>query len=311
MARYYRKLYSLLKSESKDQELIEKEIKYLKGRTDRFFKDYNKPTDRKVTIALYNMYLEDVKSDFYPESIKIINEKYNGEVEKFVDDILTNSLFIDKDKLDTFFDSPDLASLDNDIAFKFALGLLTKQSELRNEYSKLSHKMTKANRLFIRGLREMNSDKTYYPDANFTMRVTYGQVGGYEGMDAVSFNHVTTLDGVMEKENPTNYEFIVPKKLKELYENKDYGDYEMNGTVPVCFITNNDITGGNSGSPVIGANGELIGLAFDSNWEGMSGDIAFEHNMQKTVCVDARYLLFIIEKVGGAKNIIDELKIIK
>lgn len=125
----------------------------------------------------------------------------------------------------------------------------------------MNQKLVRAQRLFIRALREMNPDKIYYPDANFTMRVTYGKVGGYDGMDAVSFSHQTTLKGVMEKEDPNNYEFIVPEKLKTIYENKDYGDYGKNGVMPVCFITNNDITGGNSGSPVIGANGELIGLA--------------------------------------------------
>jgi hypothetical protein len=157
----------------------------------------------------------------------------------------------------------------------------------------------------------MNPDKKYYPDANFTMRLTYGQVLDYYPADAVHFDYYTTLKGVMEKEDPDNWEFVVPEKLKELYATKDYGRYGQNGEMVVGFITNNDITGGNSGSPVMNGKGELIGLAFDGNWEAMSGDIAFEPELQRTICVDIRYVLFIIDKFAGATNIIDELTINK
>jgi hypothetical protein len=157
----------------------------------------------------------------------------------------------------------------------------------------------------------MNPEKKFYPDANSTMRLTYGQVLDYDPADAVSFNYFTTLEGVMEKEDPENEEFIVPEKLKQLYESKDYGSYGENGVLNVCFITNNDITGGNSGSPVINGRGELIGCAFDGNWEAMSGDIAFEHDFQRTIAVDARYILFIIDKYAGATHLIEEMKLVK
>ena len=157
--------------------------------------------------------------------------------------------------------------------------------------------------------KEINN--THYPDANFTMRLSYGKVGGYKARDAVFYNYFTTLTGIIEKEDPDNYEFIVPEKLKELFQNKDYGVYANNdGAMPVCFITDNDITGGNSGSPVINGNGELIGLAFDGNWEAMSGDIAFENNLQRCINVDIRYVLFIIDKYANAQNLIDELTIV-
>ncbi|MGE5424409.1 MAG: S46 family peptidase, partial [Syntrophothermus sp.] len=164
---------------------------------------------------------------------------------------------------------------------------------------------------FIAGLREMDPARVRYPDANSTMRMTYGKVLDYFPADAVSYNYFTTLKGVMEKEDSTNDEFIVPKKLKDLFQAKDYGPYGSNGEMITCFLTTNDITGGNSGSPVINADGQLIGLAFDGNWEAMSGDIMFEPDLQRTINVDIRYVLFIIDKFAGANNIISELSLVK
>jgi hypothetical protein len=164
---------------------------------------------------------------------------------------------------------------------------------------------------YIAGIREMSPDKNFYPDANFTMRLTYGTVNGYFPSDAVYYEYYTTMDGIMQKEDPNNWEFIVPEKLKELYYANDFGPYAMGDKMPVCFLTNHDITGGNSGSPVINGNGELVGLAFDGNWEAMSGDIAFEPELQRTINVDIRYVLFIIDKFAGATNLIDEMTIIK
>lgn len=165
---------------------------------------------------------------------------------------------------------------------------------------------------YIAGQLEMNKGAAMYPDANSTMRLTYGQVLNYSPKDAVLYEHVTTLKGVMEKEDPNNWEFVVPEKLKQLYKAKDYGQYAMaNGELPVAFLTNNDITGGNSGSPVLNAKGELIGCAFDGNWEAMSGDIIFEPTLQRCINVDIRYVLFIVEKYGNAKHLIDEMTIVK
>ena len=157
----------------------------------------------------------------------------------------------------------------------------------------------------------MNKDKKFAPDANSTMRLTYGKVLSYDPKDAVHFHYLTTLKGVMEKEDPTNPEFIVSQKLKDLYQTKDYGQYGTDGKLYVGFLTNNDITGGNSGSPVINGSGQLIGTAFDGNWEAMSGDIAFEPELQRCINVDIRYTLFIIDKFAGATHLIDEMTIIK
>lgn len=187
-----------------------------------------------------------------------------------------------------------------------------------NEYLKqisptrsiVREELSEGRRLFISGLREMDTTKNYYPNANSTMRVTYGNVGDYIPGEAMHFDYFTTLDGVMLKEDPSNEEFIIPKKLKDLYDLGDYGEYaDENGLLRVNFISNNDITGGNSGSPVINAWGEIVGTAFDGNWEAMSGDIAFEEDIQRTISVDIRYALFIIDKFAGAKHLVDEMTI--
>ena len=165
---------------------------------------------------------------------------------------------------------------------------------------------------YIAGTLEMREGEAIYPDANSTMRLTYGRVLPYSPKDAVVYNYYTTLEGVMQKEDPDNWEFIVPEKLKELHRAKDYGRYAMpNGEMPACFITNSDITGGNSGSPVLNANGELLGLAFDGNWEAMSGDIIFEPELQRCINVDIRYVLFIMDKFGGAGYLLDEMDIVE
>ncbi len=172
--------------------------------------------------------------------------------------------------------------------------------------------MSKGRRLFVDGVRQMNPDKSYYPNANSNLRMSYGQVKSYHPQDAVTYNYFTTLEGLMAKEDTTTTEFIVPQKLKDLYAAKDYGQYaDKDGTMHVCFLSTNDITGGNSGSPIMNANGELIGIAFDGNWEAMSGDIFFENSIQRTINVDIRYVMFVIDKLGGAQNLIDEMTIVK
>ncbi|MEE0976129.1 MAG: S46 family peptidase, partial [Bacteroidales bacterium] len=190
-----------------------------------------------------------------------------------------------------------------------AYALITDSSP---EFEEANVKFAQAKMLFVEALRKMDASLVQYPDANFTMRMTYGQVLDYYPADAVHYDYVTTMEGLMEKEDATNPEFIVPAKLKELYEAKDYGQYaDKDGKLIVCFLSNNDITGGNSGSPILNAEGHLIGLAFDGNWEAMSGDIAFEPELQRTINVDARYVLFVMDKFAGAQRLIDELKIIK
>ncbi|MDP7430310.1 MAG: S46 family peptidase, partial [Flavobacteriales bacterium] len=225
--------------------------------------------------------------------------------------VFKKSIFASRAKFYDFLNNSSAKKIAKDPAHKTIMSIYN--FYLTNHFpkrKKIRADLEKGNRLFIAGLREMNPDKKYYPNANSTMRLTYGNVGDYQPGNAMQYDYYTTIDGIMEKEDPTNEEFIVPKKLKQLYKIGDYGKYgDEEGNLRINFISNNDITGGNSGSPVINAWGELVGTAFDGNWEAMSGDIAFENQVQRTISVDIRYIMFIIDKFAGATHLIDEITI--
>jgi hypothetical protein len=260
---------------------------------------------------MLKMFMEDVKQEYQPDHLKEINTKYKGDWDKFVDEMFAKSILASEEKFNAFLDNPSAKVLDKDPAILLASSINEKYQELQVQFGPLATQLGLGSMKYIAGLMEMYPDKVFYPDANFSMRLTYGTVGDYEPKDAVLYKHYTTLQGVMEKEDPDNYEFIVDPYLKELYEKKDYGRYGKDGEMVVCFTTNNDITGGNSGSPVINGNGELIGLAFDGNWESMSGDIVFEPELQRCINVDIRYVLFVIDKFAGAKHIVDEMTVVE
>ncbi len=297
------------------------------------FKDYDFATDKDMFIELMGMYFKNVPKEYsaFNKEVKydkkkkdsivsvkkhyiidLINKKYKGSIRRYADAIYAKSIFVDSTRMRNFVNNPSLKVLQKDPGFNLTLAMV---NSIRNIYSKvgaIDKKKNKGMRLFVDGLRKMNVNKKYYPNANSTLRMTYGQVEPYSPKDAVEYNYFTTLKGVMEKEDSTNEEFIVPAKLKELYKTKDYGQYaDKDGTMHVDFLTNNDITGGNSGSPCINGDGQLIGIAFDGNWEAMSGDIYFENKIQRTIVVDIRYVLFVIDKFGGAGNLIKEMTLIK
>jgi hypothetical protein len=293
-------------STAKINQLLDK----IKKSQDAFFKDYNIETDKKVTEAIFKLYAENVPAEFHPEFLKQINTKYKGNYAKYVSNLYKKSFFVDKAKMEAFLSKPSAAVLTKDPGFKATMDVINIYFTLHAASEELDNQVKKAMRKYIAGTIEKNSSKIYAPDANFTMRLTYGTVGDYKPRDAVFYDYYTTLTGIMEKEDSTNFEFNVPEKLKELYKAKDFGSYGQDGKLRVCFTTNNDITGGNSGSPVLNGNGELVGLAFDGNWEAMSGDIVYEPELQKCICVDIRYVLFVIDKFAGAKHLIDELKLV-
>lgn len=310
MANYSNNLLDLLSQKDGDQSGIDNAIESLKSTAKNFYKDYNPPTDQKVVAAMLDILYNGIAYQFYPDILSEINRKYKGDFEKYSQDLFKRSIFASEQKLQKFLTKPSKKVLEKDPALLLAQSTFRKLGELQVLSQEHFLDLSRGQRLFIAGLMEKHSDRVFYPDANFSMRLTYGTVGGYHPRDAVWYEHMTTLDGVMEKEDPSNWEFIVPDKLKELHKNKDYGIYGKDGILPVNFITNNDITGGNSGSPVINGRGELIGLAFDGNWEAMSADIAFETELQRCIAVDIRYILFIIDKFAGASHLIEEMTIL-
>jgi hypothetical protein len=294
--------------ESKDKTgAIEETVTELRESAKEHFKNYNAPTDQKVFARMMEIYYQDVPSEMQPETFKDMVASYKGDFNAIAADVFGESFLSTEAKVNAFLDKPNYKVISKDPAMILGNELMGAMMTLSGEYRQANQDLGKYERLFIAGLREMMPDMVFYPDANSTMRLSYGTVQDYKGADAVYYDYKTHLSGVMEKEDPTNEEFIVPARLKELYEKKDFGSYGIGDDLVTCFLTNNDITGGNSGSPVINGNGELIGLAFDGNWEAMSGNIAYEPRLQRTICVDIRYVLFVIDKYAGAKNLIDEL----
>lgn len=305
-------LYAAVSAEEIDPIKKDQAIQLYKQQAADFFKDYNAPTDQKVFAALLEMYYNDIDKEFHADVFEMIQKKYKGDFDKFAAYVFSKSIFVNQEKLNEFLLDPKAKTMEKDPAFMAVNSFIDHyRANVSNNLRDIYGRIDKGNRLLVKGLMESNPDKTYYPNANSTMRLTYGKVLDYFPRDAVYYNYYTTLAGVMEKEDPNNPEFIVPEKIKELYKAKDFGPYAENGEMHVCFITNNDITGGNSGSPVINGKGELIGCAFDGNWEAMSGDIAFEQQLQRCIVVDIRYVLFIIDKVAGAKHLVDEMTLVK
>jgi len=300
------------KKKAKKQEQIDQTIAGLKEAVAEHFKDYDAPTDQDVLAVMNQLYLDKMSPELHPEYLTKQTDKFDGDQNALADYVFKTSFLSDPDKVMAFLDDPSLKELKKDPAVQLYEGFMGKIMEAQANYKNRGDEMKTAQRLWEKGVMEMQPDKKFYPDANSTMRFTYGTVQDYDARDAVHYDYVTHLSGVMEKEDPENDEFIVPAKLKELYETKDYGPYaSKDGRMDVCFLTNNDITGGNSGSPVINAKGELLGLAFDGNWEAMSSDVAFAPKLQRTIVVDVRYVLFIIDKFAGAGHLVDELTIHK
>ena len=275
-------------------------------------RDYIHDIDRRIAKEVLPLYFELTKPEERNDYLNEVEKKYKGKLAKYIDEVYDNSILANEKNLNKFLKKPSLKKMESDLAYKLRTAILSVQRELSKKNSEFAKRMNPLHKTYLKGLMEKANGAPMAPDANFTMRMTYGSVKPYQPKDGVTYNHYTTLKGVMEKENPKSSEFIVPARLKELYERKDYGDYALpNGEMPVAFLTTNDITGGNSGSGVLNSKGELIGLAFDGNWESLSGDINFDNDKQRCINVDIRYVLFVVEKFGGCKRLIDEMKIVK
>ncbi len=305
------RLASALKS--KDKTAIREATEELRKDAEKYFQSVPFPqVERLVGKKMLATYMNYIPADQQIGICQVIGKRFKGNSDAFIDACFEHSIFGNRENFDKFIRKPSLYKLSTDwmILFKHSItdGLLhttLAMMEANKNYNA-------AHKVWVKGMMEMKqaAGTPIYPDANSTLRLTYGKVRSYEPADGVEYKYYTTLKGAMEKEDPNNWEFVIPEKLKELYRTKNYGRYALpDGDMPTCFIVDTDNTGGNSGSPVFNAKGQLIGTGFDRNYEGLTGDIAFRPSSQRAVCVDIRYILFIIEKYAGANHLIEEMTI--
>ena len=296
-------------------EKVKTAVEELRAEGKKFFnKDYSPVVDRKVSKQLIALYARLIPAEQRISIFRVIDDEYEGSTDAFVDACFTRSVFSSPEALEKFLKRPDAGTLEKDLMVRYAKSVKEGYEAAGEAMKAETNAYNQAHKVWVAGMMELRrkEGKAVYPDANSTLRLTYGKIGSYEPADGKEYLYYTTLKGVMEKEDPDNPEFVVPSKLKELYADKDFGEYAMpDGRMPICFVTATDNTGGNSGSPVFNAKGELIGTAFDRNYEGLTGDIAYNPQLQRAACVDIRYTLFIIDKYAGARHLIDEMTIIR
>ncbi|MFO7790369.1 MAG: S46 family peptidase [Bacteroidota bacterium] len=306
-----RTLINLVKNEA-SEERVEDEAESLKKRTQNFFEDYDKETAKAVTKEILDFYSENIDKEYWPDLIETIENK---GLNKTVDKMFKKSLYTNEENMQDFLDGfkGKIKKLEKDPAYELYqdfIGIYL--NNISPETKRFTVKMDSLDRHYMAAQMKWKKDKTFYPDANFTLRITYGEVDNYTPKDAVLYKYYTTIEGIMEKEDPDVYDYKVPDKLKELYNKKDYGPYaNENGTMQVCFIASNHTSGGNSGSPVINADGHMIGINFDRNWEGTMSDLMYDPDMCRNISLDMRYALFIIDKFAGASHLIEEMTIVQ
>ena len=312
----YNKLIMISADKSIKDEEIKKIVVQLKNGTKSFFKSCDLTVEKKIFTALLKIYVENAELKYQPEIFTdIIKNKFSGDIEKYIDYFFKNSLFTSEANANKMLDNfkrNKACKIAGDPAFVFASAVYNNYfTNIMPLYNQYHDQLDSLYRIYITGLREMMPEKKFYPDANSTLRLTYGKVDDYKPMDAADYYCFTTLDGIMQKENPEIEDYQVPAKLKELYKNKDYGRYSTDSIMHVAFIATNHTTGGNSGSPVLNGEGQLIGINFDRVWEGTMSDIMFDPDRCRNISLDIRYALFIIDKFAGAKRLIDEMKIVE
>ena len=283
---------------------------------DAFFAETYKPLEDKMLVEMLKLYYNTFDAEANPNFYNLVEKKYKGDVVALANDILENSIFATPESIKAFIEKPNAKKVEKDPAYVVMNTMITHLVTNLAPYRATMQTISENNHLFVKGLREFYAatqpEKDLYPDANSSLRMSYGSVQDYQPADAIHYDYICTANGILEKYVPGDYEFDVPQRLLDLIEARDFGQYaDENGELVVCFLSTNDITGGNSGSPIMNGKGELIGLAFDGNWEAMSGDINFEPKLQRTINVDARYVLFVIDKFAGATNLIEELTIVK
>lgn len=314
LAGSFERLLVMSQRENPDIEAISKEKARLQQEIETHFKNYNLQVDKEISFISLEHLKNDLPAKFLPDIFKTIETNYKGRVSDYVSDYFQKSLFINETATVNFFnniDSKTANRFNSDPAYILFNSLRNAYYDFINpKFVDLQYQIDSLNHIFMAAMMEFEPDRVFYPDANSTLRVSYGNVKGYEARDGIYYRHFTTIEGIMQKDNPDIYDYRVPNKLKELYNNKDYGRYAVGGTVPVCFIADNHTTGGNSGSPVLNSRGELIGINFDRAWEGVTSDLMFNTEQSRNISLDIRYVLFIIDKFAGAGYLLDEMKLI-
>ncbi|MCB2218957.1 MAG: S46 family peptidase [Bacteroidetes bacterium] len=314
-ARSFDRLVDYSKMKQREEEEIAQLISRQINGSENFFKDYQPSIDREVFVAMLSDYYDHLELDHIPDYLQELHKKYKGDFEDMADAIFEKSMFVSEEKTAEFlngYKASHYKKIEKDpiylLAQSFA-GLY--YDRYLPEIRTINQNLDSLMRIYMQAQIEMQPMKKIYPDANFTLRVAYGNVDGYNPDDAVFYGHFTTLEGIMEKENPDIYDYVVEDKLKQLYQEKDFGRYgDPDGQMHVCFTATNHTTGGNSGSPVLDAEGNLIGINFDRCWEGTMSDIIYDMSQCRNIALDIRYCLFIIDKFAGAGHLVDEMTIV-
>ncbi len=312
----FRKLIEISQNKDIAEVDVNKEIEKLKKYSASFFKDYYKPIDKEVMAEMLKYYDQNIESDFKPEFFSEIHSKYNGDYAKYTNYIFEKSIFDNEDLVNSLlndYGKKSYKKILKDPAYKISdefVGIYI--SKIKGQFTYVNAKLDSLQRRFMKAQMEMEPAKRFYPDANFTLRVSYGNVNGFSPKDAVYYKHFTTLEGIMEKENPDIYDYVVEEKLKDLYLNKDYGKYAASdGSMRVAFAASNHTTGGNSGSPVMDADGNLVGVNFDRCWEGTMSDLVYDPTVCRNISLDIRYFLFIVDKFAGAGYLVEEMDLVE
>jgi hypothetical protein len=306
--------YAEINSPKPDTALVAEQLSMYEA--NQYFKDLDLDTDRKVMEVGINFYRSVVGSEFHPKTMALVDKKFNGNIAAFCTDMYSKSGFTTEKGLREYLQllkSNKTEKIKKDPLYQWYAAMATINAEKINPTIRFANiQITRLTADYIRGLREMQSDKTFYPDANSTLRVSYGKVEGYAPRDGVQYFHYTTTDGILDKNMTGAEDYVIPGRLKELIVAKDFGKYSRpDGTLPVCFIASNHTTGGNSGSPVISAEGHLIGTNFDRNWEGTMSDLNYDVSQVRNIAVDVRYTLFIIDRFAGAGYLLKEMTLIE
>ena len=293
------------------QEEIDKMLASLKKASAEFFKNYYQPIDEEVAKTMLKEWLDNQPADRRPSFLNDIND-----VDAYVEQLFKKSMFANEEKVNDFIDNfkpSKTKKIKKDPAFIAYQSMINfYREEINPNMKPINDELARMQRLYMKGQMLMEPEKRFSPDANFTLRVTYGKVEGFKPQDGKNYRHFTTLEGIMEKENPDIYDYVVEPKLKQLYNNKDYGRYaDKDGTMHVAFTASVHTTGGNSGSPILNADGQLLGLNFDRCWEGTMSDLVYDPSICRNISVDIRYVLFIMDKFAGAKHLVDEMTVVE